>query len=87
MGKGVRKAVQHINEEIAPELIGWDSLDQAGIDAHMIELDGTPNKKKLGANAILGVSLAVGQDHSDIGIRNPSYANSIPAGKVALVVS
>ena len=58
-GKGVLKAVQNVNELIADELIGWDALDQAGIDAFLIELDGTPNKGKLGANAILGVSLAV----------------------------
>ncbi|WP_078429939.1 phosphopyruvate hydratase [Alkalihalobacterium alkalinitrilicum] len=59
MGKGVQKAVEHVNEEIAPELIGWDALDQLGIDQHMIELDGSSNKGKLGANAILGVSMAV----------------------------
>ncbi|GAB4410617.1 MAG: phosphopyruvate hydratase [Anaerolineales bacterium] len=58
-GKGVQKAVQNVNEEIADELIGWDPLDQAGIDALLVELDGTPNKGRLGANAILGVSLAV----------------------------
>ena len=59
LGKGVLKAVENVNEEIAPELLGWDALDQEGLDAYMIELDGTPNKSKLGANAILGVSLAV----------------------------
>ncbi|WP_209124990.1 phosphopyruvate hydratase [Alkalihalobacillus sp. BA299] len=59
MGKGVQKAVEHVNEEIAPELIGWDALDQLGIDQYMIELDGSSNKGKLGANAILGVSMAV----------------------------
>ena len=59
MGKGVLKAVNNVNEVIAPELIGWDAEDQAGIDGLMLELDGTPNKGKLGANAILGVSLAV----------------------------
>lgn len=59
LGKGVLKAVDNVNEIIAPELIGMDAEDQAGIDAMMIELDGTPNKAKLGANAILGVSLAV----------------------------
>lgn len=58
-GKGVLKAVQAVNEVIAPELIGWDAVDQRAIDQRMIELDGTPNKGKLGANAILGVSLAV----------------------------
>jgi enolase len=58
LGKGVLKAVGNVNTVIAPELTGWDALDQAGIDARMIALDGTPNKAKLGANAILGVSLA-----------------------------
>ncbi len=58
-GKGVQKAVANVNEIIAPELIGLDVRRQAEIDALMIELDGTPNKSKLGANAILGVSLAV----------------------------
>lgn len=57
-GKGVRKAVENVNEIIAPEIIGLDALDQALIDKTLIELDGTPNKSKLGANAILGVSLA-----------------------------
>lgn len=57
-GKGVRKAVENVNEIIAPEIIGLDALDQALIDKTLIELDGTPNKGKLGANAILGVSLA-----------------------------
>ncbi len=59
LGKGVEKAVDNINEIIAPELEGWDVFDQVGIDKMMIELDGTPNKAKLGANAILGVSIAV----------------------------
>ncbi|MCX7598806.1 MAG: phosphopyruvate hydratase [Armatimonadetes bacterium] len=58
-GKGVLKAVEAVNEVIAPELIGMDAVDQRAIDQRMIELDGTPNKGKLGANAILGVSLAV----------------------------
>jgi len=59
LGKGTLKAVQNVNEIIAPEIIGEDVLDQAWIDNLMIELDGTPNKAKLGANATLGVSLAV----------------------------
>jgi enolase len=58
-GKGVLKAVDNVNTIIADELIGWDALDQVGIDSAMIELDGTPNKGKLGANAILAVSMAV----------------------------
>jgi enolase len=59
MGKGVTKAVHNINDVIADELVGWDALDQAAVDQQMITLDGTANKSKLGANAILGVSLAV----------------------------
>jgi enolase len=58
-GKGVQKAVGHVNDEIARELVGLDGLDQAGVDRALIELDGTPNKQRLGANAILGVSLAL----------------------------
>jgi len=57
-GKGVLKAVENVNCKIAPELIGWEVTDQMGIDRLMIELDGTNNKSELGANAILGVSLA-----------------------------
>src|SRR6476469_2646409 len=59
VGKGVTKAVENVNSKIAPELIGLDPRDQEAIDALMIELDGTPNKAKLGANAMLGVSMAV----------------------------
>ncbi|MFA7045547.1 MAG: phosphopyruvate hydratase, partial [Candidatus Izemoplasmatales bacterium] len=58
LGKGVLKAVKNVNEVIAPELIGYDVTMQAYIDKIMIDLDGTPNKSKLGANAILGVSMA-----------------------------
>jgi enolase len=57
-GKGVLRAVENVTERIGPELLGLDAADQAGIDALLIELDGTPNKGELGANAILGVSLA-----------------------------
>ena len=59
LGKGVRKAVQHIEETIAPALHGMVATDQIGIDGAMIELDGTENKGKLGANSILAVSMAV----------------------------
>ena len=59
LGKGVLKAVANVNDVIAPELIGLSALDQRGIDKIMLELDGTKTKSKLGANAILGVSLAV----------------------------
>ncbi|MEB3103185.1 phosphopyruvate hydratase [Ferviditalea candida] len=65
LGKGVSKAVDHVNEVIAAEIIGWDALDQVGIDNRMIELDGTPNKGNLGANAILGVSMAVARAAAD----------------------
>ena len=58
LGKGVTKAVGHVNKAIAGAILGMDALDQVGIDRAMRELDGTPNKKKLGANAILGTSLA-----------------------------
>ncbi len=58
LGKGVLKAVANVNDVIAPALEGWDVFDQRGLDYKMLELDGTPTKSKLGANAILGVSLA-----------------------------
>ena len=60
-GKGVEKAVANVNDIIAPEVIGFDASDQRGLDRLMLGLDGTPNKGKLGANAILGVSLAAAQ--------------------------
>ena len=65
VGKGVSKAVDNVNSKIAPELIGLDPRDQEAIDHLMIELDGTPNKAKLGANAILGVSMAVAKAAAD----------------------
>jgi len=65
MGKGVLKAVENVNNIIAAELIGLDALDQVDIDRTMIELDGTENKGKLGANAILGVSMAVARAAAD----------------------
>ena len=60
-GKGVKKAVANVNDKITPALKGWDARDQRRIDHKLIELDGTPNKRNLGANALLGVSLAVAQ--------------------------
>ncbi len=69
-GKGVLKAVSNVNEIIAPKLVGLDATKQRQIDSLMIELDGTPNKAKLGANAILGVSLAVA--------RAASYFSDLP---------
>jgi enolase len=65
MGKGVLKAVENVNEIIGPELEGFDALDQVEIDRTMIELDGTENKGKLGANAILGVSMAAARAAAD----------------------
>jgi enolase len=65
MGKGVLKAVQNINEVIAPRLVGEDALDQAYIDMMMLDLDGTENKDVLGANAILGVSMATARAAAD----------------------
>src|SRR5438477_1110792 len=59
LGKGVSRAVANVNETVAGHLVGEDADDQASIDHLLIELDGTPNKKNLGANAILGVSMAV----------------------------
>jgi enolase len=58
-GKGVQKAVENVNIAVAEELYGWDALDQEGIDSFLLGLDGTNNKSRLGANAILGISLAV----------------------------
>jgi enolase len=69
LGKGVTQAVDNVNERLADALNGMDALDQAAVDQRMIELDGSPNKKNLGANAILGVSLAVAHaaaDHCNI---------------------
>ena len=65
LGKGVLKAVENVNDIIGPEIIGLDVRDQAGIDKLMIALDGTPNKGKLGANAILGVSMAIAHAAAD----------------------
>src|SRR5690606_35980456 len=65
LGKGVDQAVEAVNGEIAEAILGYDAEDQADIDAAMIELDGTENKGRLGANAILGVSLAVAKAAAD----------------------
>ena len=65
MGKGVLEAVAAVNGEIAEELVGFDATEQVSIDRAMIELDGTPNKSRLGANAILGVSMAVAKAAAD----------------------
>src|SRR6185295_1368642 len=65
LGKGVTRAVLNVNETIAPHVVGEDAADQAGVDAILIELDGTPSKKNLGANAILGVSIACARAAAD----------------------
>jgi enolase len=72
LGKGVLKAVSSVNEEIGDTLIGWDATDQVGIDEVMIELDGSANKGRLGANAILGVSLAIARAAA-VGVGLPLY--------------
>jgi len=79
-GKGVLKAVQNVNEIIAPEIIGEDVLDQAYIDNVLLEIDGTPNKNKLGANATLGVSLAVAKAAADaVGLPLYKYIGGVNA--------
>ena len=65
LGKGVLQAVENVNEQMADELCGMDGRDQIGVDSRMIELDGTENKKNMGANAVLGVSLAVAHAGAD----------------------
>src|SRR5262245_29594799 len=64
-GKGVLKAVENVKSDLAPQVVGFDALDQPGLDAKLIALDGTPNKNRLGANAILGVSLAAAHAAAD----------------------
>lgn len=80
MGKGVQNAVDNVNDKIAPELIGLNALDQAEIDKIMIELDGTENKSKFGANAILGVSMAVAKaSASALGLSIYQYIGGVNA--------
>ena len=80
LGKGVQKAVDNVNNILAEEIIGMNALDQVGIDELMIELDGTPNKSKLGANAILGVSLAVAKAAAEqLGLPLYQYVGGVNA--------
>ena len=80
MGKGVEKAVENVNSEIAEAIIGMNVLDQAAIDAVMIDLDGTPNKTRLGANAILAVSLACARAAAEaLGISLYNYIGGVNA--------
>lgn len=90
-GKGVIKAVENINGVLAEALSGWDATDQIGVDERMMELDGTANKSKLGANAILGVSLAVAKAAANF-TQQPLYrylggvgANILPAPMMNIV--
>lgn len=92
VGKSVRKAISNINETITPAIVGMDSTDQSGIDTKMLELDGTENKEKLGANAMLAISMAAaragaldsGKDlfkylSEDLKVPNPVNAMRLPA--------
>ncbi|ORX24353.1 phosphopyruvate hydratase [Thermoanaerobacterium sp. PSU-2] len=80
LGKGVLKAVENVNEKIAPEIIGMDAIDQVAIDKAMIDLDGTTNKSNLGANAILGVSLAVAKAAAEeVGLPLYQYLGGVNA--------
>ena len=79
-GKGTLKAVEHVNQEIAEAVVGLDALDQSAVDHAMLALDGTPNKSKLGANAILGVSLAVARAAADsVGLPLYRYLGGVAA--------
>jgi enolase len=91
LGKGVTQAVQNVNTTIADALTGWDAVDQIGIDQRLIELDGTANKKNLGANAILGTSLAVAKAAANF-CQQPLYrylggagANLLPAPMMNII--
>ncbi|MDY6065007.1 MAG: phosphopyruvate hydratase [Finegoldia sp.] len=78
LGNGVEKAVANVNDEIADAIYGWDVFDQVGIDNYLIELDGTENKSRLGANAILGVSLAVAKAAAnELGIELFQYIGGV----------
>ncbi len=85
LGKGVLKAVEHVNEVIAGELIGWDAGDQIGIDRKLLELDGTDFKSKLGANALLGISMACAKAAAeDAGLPLYQYIGGVNAKELPL---
>ena len=85
LGKGVLTAVNNVNELIAPELVGWNVLNQVDIDHKLCELDGTPNKGRFGANAILGVSLAVARAAADyLGVDLYRYIGGVNAKQLPL---
>ncbi|HWA75620.1 MAG TPA: phosphopyruvate hydratase [Polyangiaceae bacterium] len=80
MGKGVKQAVENVNEKLGPAVIGMSALDQAALDRTLIDLDGTPNKSKLGANAILAVSMAVARAAADtVGLPLWRYLGGVQA--------
>jgi enolase len=80
LGKGVAKAVDNVNQSLGPSIIGMDALDQAAVDKVLLETDGTPNKAKMGANAILGVSMAVARAAADaVGIPLWRYLGGVQA--------
>ncbi|HEX4445946.1 MAG TPA: phosphopyruvate hydratase, partial [Polyangiaceae bacterium] len=80
MGRGVAKAVEHVNQSLGPSVVGMDSLDQAAVDRVLLDCDGTPNKSKMGANAILGVSLAVARAAADsVGLPLWRYLGGVQA--------
>jgi enolase 1/2/3 len=84
-GKGVSQAVENVNRRIAPELMGLDALNQAGLDHRLVEMDGTPNKSVLGANAILGVSLAAARAGAKfVGVSLYSYLGGVNARRLPL---
>ena len=84
-GKGVSRAVENVNDRIAPELLGFDALNQAGLDHRLVKLDGTPNKSVLGANAILGVSLAAARAGARfVGVPLYAYLGGVNARRLPL---
>jgi enolase len=80
LGKGVQKAVDNVNQTLGPSVIGMDALDQAAVDHVLLEADGTPNKAKMGANAILGVSMAIARAAADaVGLPLWRYLGGVQA--------
>jgi enolase len=80
LGKGVAKAVDNVNQSLGPSVVGMDALDQAAVDKVLLDTDGTPNKSKMGANAILGVSMAVARAAADaVGIPLWRYLGGVQA--------
>jgi enolase len=80
LGKGVSKAVDHVNQSLGPSIVGMDALDQSAVDKVLLDTDGTPNKSKMGANAILGVSMAVARAAADaVGIPLWRYLGGVQA--------